>query len=111
RARGEEEAPRVPLPRAAGPGVAGEMIGVVAERERLREETAVHLAERSRLRDEVATLRGERERLQNALESAQDEQGRLTGNLQDARRDAERIEVLTDALAEAEQERARLPPA
>ena len=111
RANAEEDRPAVPLPRAAAPTVAGEMIGVVAERERLREETAVHLAERSRLRDEVAALRSERERLQNALETAQDEQGRLAGNLQDARRDAERIEALTGALAAAEQERARLAAA
>ena len=108
RAGADEENPVVPLPRVASPAVAGELSAVVAERERLQVETAAHLAERTRVREELAGLRAERERLQNALEAAADEQARLATDLQGARRDAERIDALTAALAAAEQERARL---
>ena len=108
RAGGDEENPVVPLPRVASPAVAGELSAVVAERERLEVETAAHLAERTRVREELVGLRAERERLQNALEAAADEQARLATDLQGARRDAERIDALTAALAAAEQERARL---
>src|SRR5262249_38586682 len=88
-----------------------DIVAIVAERDRLREELAGQLMERAGLVGELSARSKELDELRIALDAASAQHAKLTVEVERARRDAERIELLSDSLAVAERERARLATA
>ena len=98
------EAPQRPQPLVDLPAV-------LADRERLRAEVSARLAERAVLAAEVTARTGEAERLRAALDAANTERARLVSELERARRESDRADSVSESLATAEAERARLAAA
>src|SRR5262249_13864801 len=88
-----------------------DIVAIVAERDRLREELAGQLTERAGLVGELSARNKELDELRVALDAASVQHAKPTLEVERARRDAERIELLSDSLAVAERERARLATA
>ena len=94
---------------ADAPGPASlDLLGLSAERDRLRAELAGRSAEFERLALQLTTNRDEVGRLRSALDEAVAERGEIARELERVRAQSEETTRLADALGEAEWERHRL---
>ncbi len=89
-------------------GVPQDYSGVLQERDHLRAEMASRFAEHASLASELSTRDDEAHRLRATIERLSEERSQLQAKLEQGRGTSERVEDLTEALAAAERERARL---
>ena len=92
-------------------GVPQDYSGVVEERDHLRVEMASRFAEHASLVSELSARSQENDRLRVTIERLTEERAQLQTTLEQGRGSTERVEDLSEALAAAERERARLASA